>query len=81
MTSDSCHETEGKRCIVPGCNKPLPSDSVIPICDQHIDEAREAGLKIGSGILTLVGGAYVFIKNDGMKYVGKAADLAKRFLK
>lgn len=81
MKSDSQKNSEPKKCIVPGCDKTLPSDAVLPICVYHLDEARDKGLKIGGGMLTFVGGVVMFVKKDGMKYVGKAAEIAKRFLR
>lgn len=81
LKSDSQNNSEPKKCIVPGCDKTLPSDAVLPICAYHLDEAKDKGLKIGGGLLTAVGGAFMFVKKDGMKYVGKAAEIAKRFLR
>lgn len=81
MKNDSQNNIEPKECIVPGCDKTLPSDAVFPICAYHLDEARDKGLKISGGVLALVGSTAMFVKNDGMKYVGKAAEIAKRFLR
>ncbi len=81
MKNDSQNKSEPKKCIVPGCEKTLPSDAVLPVCAYHLDEAKDKGLKIGGGVMTIVGGAVMFVKNDGMKYVGKVADIAKRFIR
>ena len=81
MKSDSQINYEPKKCVVPGCDKTLPSDTVLPICAYHLDEAKDRGLKIGGGVLAVVSGAVMFVKKDGMKYVGKAAEIAKRFLR
>lgn len=81
MKSDSQNNIEPKKCIVPGCDKTLPSDAALPICAYHLDEAKDKGLKIGGGVLTVVGGIVMFVKKDGMKYAGKAAEIAKRLLR
>ena len=81
MKINSQNKSKLKKCIVPGCGKPLPSDATLPICERHLDEAKEKGLRIGGGVLTLASGAIVFFKKDGMKYVEKAAEMAKRFLR
>lgn len=81
MKNDSQNKSEPKKCIVPGCEKALPSDAVLPVCAYHLYEAKEKGLKIGGGVLTIASGVVMFAKKDGMKYVGKAAEIAKRFLR
>lgn len=81
MKNDSQNKSESKKCIVPGCEKTLPSDAVLPVCAYHLDEAKDRGLKIGGGVVTIVGGVAMFVKKDGMKYVGKAAEIAKRFIR
>lgn len=81
MKINSQNKSELKKCIVPGCGKPLPSDATLPICDNHLDQAKEKRLKIGSGVLTVASGAIVFVKKDGRGYVGKAMEMAKRFLR
>lgn len=81
MKSDSQNKSEPKKCIVPGCQKTLPSDAVLPVCAYHLDEAKDKGLKIGGGVLTIASGVVMFVKKDGMKRVGKAVEIAKQFLR
>ncbi|TXF35895.1 hypothetical protein E4J93_05840 [Collinsella sp. BA40] len=81
MKNDSQNKSELKKCIVPGCEKTLPSDAVLPVCAYHLDEAKDKGLKIGSGVLTIASGVVMFFKKDGMKHVGEALGKAKRHLR
>lgn len=81
MKSDSQNKSGPKKCVVPGCQKTLPSDAVLPVCAYHLDEAKDKGLKIGGGVLTIASGVVMFVKKDGMKRVGKAVEIAKQFLR
>ena len=78
MTKKSSHNDEPKTCVIPGCGKPLPSNTKRPICDWHWDLVKERGMKFGGGVLTVVGGVVMFVKKDGSKIVGEAL---RKFLK